>query len=225
MARKGLEIDFSTWNVCQDYSVQASTGRSRCREGRGLSNTGVRWNAARMERMHDRQAQDAQDTMDGQDRTLRRRPRETSPTYKPASGLEVKRLRCSRHPPVTSPVSPADVLAFRALLDYDQRMTKSSQSPLDVLRAHEAELRALGVEGLTLFGSLARGDGTEGSDADLAVRPGRGFSSGGFDHFGQMAALRDRLIALLGRDVDLVEETAIRARLWQVIEREGVRAF
>ena len=31
--------------------------------------------------------------------------------------------------------------------------------------------------------------------------------------------------ALLGCDVDLVEETAARARLRQVIEREGVRAF
>ncbi len=107
-------------------------------------------------------------------------------------------------------------------------MTECSPSPsevLDVLRAPEAELRARGVEGLTLFGSLARGDVTDGSDVDLAVRPGAGFSSGGFNHFGQMAALRDRLAALLGCEVDLVEEAAARPRLRQVIEQEGVRAF
>jgi predicted nucleotidyltransferase len=95
---------------------------------------------------------------------------------------------------------------------------------LAVLRAHEAELRARGVETLTLFGSMARGDAS-GSDVDLAMRPGVGFYAGGFDHFGRLDALRDHLSGLLGCDVDLVEETAARVRLRQVIEREGVRAF
>ncbi len=94
-----------------------------------------------------------------------------------------------------------------------------------MLRAHEAELRARGVATLTLFGSLVRGDATGGSDVDLAVRPGVGFSAGGFDHFGRLDALRDRLSTLLGCDVDLVEEMAARPRLRQVIEQEGVRAF
>jgi len=103
--------------------------------------------------------------------------------------------------------------------------TRSRSELLALLRAHEAELRARGVETLTLFGSMARGDATGASDVDLAVRPGVGFSAGGFDHFGRLDALRDHLSALLGCDVDLVEETAVRARLRQVIERDGVRAF
>jgi len=103
--------------------------------------------------------------------------------------------------------------------------TRSRSALLAVLRAHEAELRARGVESLTLFGSIVRGEATVTSDVDLAVRPGDGFSAGGFDHFGRLDALRDRLSALLGCDVDLVEETAARARLRRVIEREGVRAF
>lgn len=102
---------------------------------------------------------------------------------------------------------------------------RSRAELLAVLRAHEAELRARGVETLTLFGSIARGDATGASDVDLAMRPGVGFSAGGFDHFGRLDALRDHLRALLGCDVDLVEETVVRARLRQVIEREGVRAF
>jgi uncharacterized protein len=96
---------------------------------------------------------------------------------------------------------------------------------LATLRAHEAELRARGVETLILFGSVARGDATGASDVDLAVRPGVGFSAGGFDHFGRLDALRDRLSILLGCDVDLVEETAARGHLRQMIERDGVRAF
>jgi predicted nucleotidyltransferase len=50
---------------------------------------------------------------------------------------------------------------------------------LAVLRAQEAELRARGVETLTLFGSIARGDATGASDVDLAMRPGVGFSAAG----------------------------------------------
>jgi len=111
---------------------------------------------------------------------------------------------------------------------YDGAMVRPQRSGpelLRLLRRHEAELRARGVEALTVFGSRARGEATEGSDVDLAVRPGPAFSSGGFDHFGKLDALRDRLAALLGCTVDLVEETAARPRLRQVIEQEGMRAF
>ena len=38
------------------------------------------------------------------------------------------------------------------------------------LRAHEAELRAMGVSGLSLFGSVARGEAGPDSDVDLAAR-------------------------------------------------------
>jgi predicted nucleotidyltransferase len=107
-------------------------------------------------------------------------------------------------------------------------MVKPQRSGLELvtlLRRHEAELRARGVETLTVFGSRARGGATEGSDVDLAMRPGPTFSSGGFDHFGKLDALRGHLATVLGCKVDLVEEGAVRPRLRQVIEREGVRAF
>ncbi len=102
---------------------------------------------------------------------------------------------------------------------------RSGSELLSVLRGHEAELRARGVEALTVFGSVARGDSTEGSDVDLAVQPGASFSAGGFDHFGKLDALRDRLADLLGCSVDLVEVSAAKPRLRQVIEQEGLRAF
>ncbi len=40
---------------------------------------------------------------------------------------------------------------------------------LAILRAHEPELRAAGVEHLRLFGSVARGDETSESDVDVAA--------------------------------------------------------
>jgi hypothetical protein len=119
-------------------------------------------------------------------------------------------------------------LAFGGPKAYKEQMnrpTRSRAELLNLLRTHEAELRARGVETMTMFGSMARDEATNGSDVDLAIRPGAGFSTGGFDHFGRLDALRDRLSALLGCDVDLVEEMAVRPRLRQVIEREGVRAF
>ncbi len=96
---------------------------------------------------------------------------------------------------------------------------------LATLRAHETELRSHGVEAITLFGSVARGDANAHSDVDLAIRSGATFSTGGFDYFGRIEQLRERLATLLGCDVDLVEEPPRDRRLTQIIEQEGVRAF
>jgi predicted nucleotidyltransferase len=82
-----------------------------------------------------------------------------------------------------------------------------------------------GVQAITVFGSVARDDASDASDVDLAIRVGAGFSSGGFDYFGRMEALRERLCDLLGRDVDVVEETTVSPRLREAIQRDGVRAF
>jgi uncharacterized protein len=104
-------------------------------------------------------------------------------------------------------------------------MDAPTQRVLDRLRAHEAELRALGVRRLALFGSVARGEATPGSDVDLVVRLGPEFSTGGFDHFGRLDALRRRLAAIVGRDVDLIEEPVRKARLRREIEAARVHAF
>jgi uncharacterized protein len=100
-----------------------------------------------------------------------------------------------------------------------------TQTVLDSLRAHEAELRALGVHSLALFGSAARADAATGSDVDLVVRLGPGFSRGGFDHFARLEELRRRLAAIVGRDVDLIEEPVRRERLRREIEAARIHAF
>jgi Nucleotidyltransferase domain len=64
-----------------------------------------------------------------------------------------------------------DVKAPGAALAERERVIRA-------IRDHEAELRALGVTQLWLFGSLARGDGGRRSDVDvlISVPPGRKFS-------------------------------------------------
>lgn len=157
-------------------------------------------------------------------------------SQEPCSGpVERKTVTASRsgfgaEPPGTglSAFGEKIALACAEPASYIRQMNcpaRSASEVLEVLRAHEPDLRAWGVETLILFGSMARGDITSASDADLAMRPGAGFSAGGFDHFGQLEALRDRLMAVLGCEVDLVEENAARPRLRQVIDKEGVRAF
>jgi len=42
---------------------------------------------------------------------------------------------------------------------------------LDRLRDHRAELAAMGVESLALFGSVARGEATVGSDTPGGLKP------------------------------------------------------
>ena len=90
-----------------------------------------------------------------------------------------------------------------------------------VLRAHEQELRRAGVASLSLFGSVARDEVTPASDIDLAVRLAPGFSEGGFDYFGRFEDLRAGLAAILGCQVDLVEEPAERPTFSKQSTRTG----
>src|SRR5271155_3559881 len=74
------------------------------------------------------------------------------------------------------------------------------------LRAHEAELRAAGVERLSVFGSVARGDQTESSDVDVAIRLSPEAAQGGFAYFGHLDALTRSIRDILGCSVDFVTE-------------------
>jgi predicted nucleotidyltransferase len=91
------------------------------------------------------------------------------------------------------------------------------------LRDHEAELRRLGVERLSLFGSLARGQDGQLSDVDVAVRLSDELR--GFNRLRQLDALRVHLEALLRTTVDVVEEPVPSSRVQQEIDRDRVLAF
>lgn len=92
---------------------------------------------------------------------------------------------------------------------------------IEVIRAHEAELRALGVIGCTLFGSLARGEAKPGSDADVAVELDHARRVTLFD----LAEVNHRLEQLLGMPVDLVSEGGLKPRFKSRIASDRVHVF
>ncbi len=89
------------------------------------------------------------------------------------------------------------------------------------LKAKEAELRAMGVVSLSLFGSTARGDQRPDSDVDVAVR---------FDEAAKMdlfrfAAMSSWLKDWMAVPVDIVSEPARKARFQAEIDRDRVHVF
>ena len=99
--------------------------------------------------------------------------------------------------------------------------TKLAERVIEMLRAHEAELRAAGISRLSLFGSVARGDAEAGSDVDLAAE----FDPAARMDLVRLVALEQRLGEILGRRVDLLPEPAEKPRLRANIERDRVLAF
>lgn len=104
-------------------------------------------------------------------------------------------------------------------------MDEAAATAVERLRAHEKELRALGVRSLSVFGSIARGDGCASSDIDVGVRLGSEFARGGFEYFGKLERLRDQLSSILGRPVDVIEEPVEAEPLQRAIDRERLSAF
>jgi uncharacterized protein len=92
---------------------------------------------------------------------------------------------------------------------------------LQILREHEADLKAKGVVHLRLFGSVARDEANEGSDVDVIVD---------FDPAMRLSLLHmsdvwGDLHEFLGKDIDLVREKTLRPHLKDRVLREAVSAF
>ena len=85
------------------------------------------------------------------------------------------------------------------------------------LQAGRKELDRIGVSSLRLFGSAARGEARDASDADFVVRF-RGSPS-----FDQFMDLKFHLEQALGLPVDLVTEDALRPELREAVERDAIR--
>ncbi len=70
---------------------------------------------------------------------------------------------------------------------------------INTLRAHETELKAAGIVRIAVFGSVARGDNSPGSDVDLLAD----FDTTRHYTLLTMGRLETRLADLLGAKVDL----------------------
>lgn len=89
------------------------------------------------------------------------------------------------------------------------------------LRTHEAELRDAGVRRLSLFGSVARGDGAADSDVDLAAE----FDPDVRMDLFRFIALERRIAEIIGCRVDLLPEPIEKPRLRANVERDRWLAF
>jgi uncharacterized protein len=88
------------------------------------------------------------------------------------------------------------------------------------LKAHEAELKRLGVASLYLFGSTARGDARDDSDVDLFFD----YEKGKFGLF-QLMDVKERASGILGRKADIMTRDSLHRMLKQEIEASAVRVF
>src|SRR5471030_785271 len=88
------------------------------------------------------------------------------------------------------------------------------------LQQHEADLRKLGVEGLYLFGSTARGEAGEDSDVDLFFD----YEKGKLGLF-ELMDVKDYAAGILGRKTDIMTRDSLHKMLRQNIEASAVRVF
>lgn len=102
---------------------------------------------------------------------------------------------------------------------YGKAMDRNSA--IARLKAHEAELRAMGVSTLALFGSTARGDARPGSDIDLAAR----FDPAAKVGMVKYGTILERLRTLLSAPVDLIGEPARTPRMQAEIDRDRTPVF
>jgi hypothetical protein len=89
------------------------------------------------------------------------------------------------------------------------------------LRAHEAELKAVGILRLAIFGSVARGDNSPESDVDLLAE----FDKTKHYTLLTMGRIESRLADLLGTRVDLSSPEWLKDSVKKQILREAVLAF
>jgi hypothetical protein len=87
-----------------------------------------------------------------------------------------------------------------------------------VLKAHEDELRARGVQSLFLFGSVGRGEERAGSDVDLFFdhRSGLGL---------EIVAIQERVREIVAGEVDVTTRKSLHPRLRERIVASAVRVF
>jgi predicted nucleotidyltransferase len=84
------------------------------------------------------------------------------------------------------------------------------------LRAHEAELKRLGVQHLYLFGSTVWGDARDDSHVDLFFD----YEKGELSLFGLME-VKEQAVRILGRKTDIMTHKVLRAR----IEASALQVF
>lgn len=100
-------------------------------------------------------------------------------------------------------------------------MTGTLDDVLEALRAHEGELRRLGVCHASVFGSVARGEARADSDIDVLVELDEDRPMGIFEY----ARLKLYIKELLNGAGDMVNRRTLKPLLRDSILRDAVHAF
>ena len=96
--------------------------------------------------------------------------------------------------------------------------TSVRDSILEILEINREDLKTYGVESISLFGSVARGEAGPRSDVDLLVDVDDEVTLFG------LSRLKHHLEDLLGMPVDLVTSDALRPQMRDSILAEAIRA-
>jgi predicted nucleotidyltransferase len=91
---------------------------------------------------------------------------------------------------------------------------------ITTLKAHEAELRKLGIQHLYLFGSTARDEARPNSDIDLFFAHERG-KLGLF----QLMDVKETAARILGRNTDIMTRGSLHPVLREEIEASALQVF
>jgi len=91
---------------------------------------------------------------------------------------------------------------------------------IETLRRHRPDIRRLGVSGLFLFGSAARGEATPSSDVDLFFD----FDDPRFSLV-ELVTLQQRLSEILTARADVTSRGSLHPSLRPAIESSAVRVF
>jgi uncharacterized protein len=105
-------------------------------------------------------------------------------------------------------------------------MGYSLSEALQILKAHEPELRRRGVTHAAIFGSVARGEAGTTSDVDILIDLDPNKPIGLFDY----AAIKLYIAELFGIDtldgpIDVVNRNNLKPRLRGNILRDAIHAF
>ena len=100
-------------------------------------------------------------------------------------------------------------------------MRSDLQSVLETLRAHEHELRLLGVAHAAVFGSVARGEASAESDVDVLVDLDQNLPMGVFEY----ARMKLYINELLEGSSDVVNLRTLKPLLRASILHDAVDAF
>ncbi|MGD0190762.1 MAG: nucleotidyltransferase domain-containing protein [Rhizomicrobium sp.] len=92
---------------------------------------------------------------------------------------------------------------------------------LATLRRLRPSLQVRGVAHAALFGSVARGQATRGSDVDIVVTPSDGARLDLID----LGGIQTVLDEAFGTDVDVIVEPVRKRELRRAIERDRANAF